>query len=208
MNTAMKIPDGSGGDSITELTMSEVYRALSRIEEIAIINAHKAPELLSCFARAFATLTDHLSVVSSHVVKATNALNKIKSIIILDRVPAVLREKGMARASNPGGSEDQRNAVLEMDVDFQRARDRLQELEAYYELLKGKQKDVENAYLGVRKIIGGDSYQGRNPNLGSSMPANYAPLPPIPGGVVQQSPRSPSTPQAQGLRANFGTVKD
>jgi len=206
--TSIQLPDGTGGINVIELPMAEVYRAVSRIDEIAIVNQHKAPELIACFARAFATLTDYIAVASGQVVKAKNALSRRTAIVLLDEVPRVLREKGLLSTRSPSGSEDQRNAVLEMDAEFIVARDRVQQLEAYYELLRGKQKDIEQAYLAVRKIIG-DSYSVRN--LGSS----YQEQRPEPRAAMIPADNErpclapvPEKPAPSGLRASFGRARE
>lgn len=171
MDTSIQLPSGDGGDQTIELQMGAVYNALSRIEEIAIVNSHKAPELCACFARAYATLTEHLARISSEVVKAKNALQLRVAVVTIDEAPRILREKGLISARSPGGSEDLRKAVLEKDVEYQQRRNRLQELEAYHELISGKQESAEQAYLAVRKLMGADiGYQGRNMRLGSSIP--------------------------------------
>lgn len=169
MNTNLSIPNGDGVGNPIELSMGSIRRAIERLEEVAIINDHKAPELISCFIKAYADLTDHISRVSSEVVKAKNAVAKRTAIVTLDESPRILREKGLISGRSPAGSEDQRRAVLEVDEEFLKTRDRLQELEAYAELLEGKRDSIERAYLAVRKIIG-ESFQFRNQRLGSSLP--------------------------------------
>ncbi len=46
----------------------------------------------------------------------------------------------------------------------------MQQLEAYQELLVGKQDSIERAYLAVRKIVGGDRFEFKSQRLGSSFP--------------------------------------
>ncbi len=213
MHTELKVPDGDGGGRFTLLPMSAIYRAEARIEEIAIINTAKAPELIVCFTRAYATLTDHLAVISTQVVKAQNTVAKRSAIVLLDEVPRILREKGVLSARSPGGSEDQRTAVLEMDPEYQVARDRLQELEAYYALVEGKQDNIERAYLAVRKIIGENSYGSRS--FGTNFPAGIVATGSdhVEVSGLIGSAGTPITPKQksdapQGVRASFGKPRD
>lgn len=134
--------------------MEPVYRAERRIDEIAITNVHKAPELSSCFLKAFSVLVDHLNVINKELVKAENAVSMAKAVVMLDRAPEILKAKGLVSSKSPSGSEDLRNAVLVLDKDYQFALDVYQELEAYYELIKTKKDTMDKAYMAVRKIMG------------------------------------------------------
>ncbi len=157
--TTFLVPLGDGTEGKVCLQMGDVYQAERRHEEIAVINSHKAPELITCFIRAYAILGDYVHQVTTQLVKAENSLAKRKAIVLLDIVPQVLKDKGLK------GSEDLRTAVLDTDPAYEQARDLVQQLEAWQELLRGKQKNIENCYLAVRKIIG-DSYNNRNQNTG------------------------------------------
>lgn len=214
MTTTLQVPAGDGGPGF-ELAMEKIYRAQQRLDEIAIVNDHKAPELISCFARAYADLTDYISRVTSEVVKAQNAVATRKATVLLDEAPRVLREKGVLSSRSPGGSEDQRQAVLDLDVVYCTLRDRLQQLEAYVALLKGKQKDIENGYLAVRKMFG-ESYSMRSSRLGSSMPPESATFHHFPEAQAAPSslPRQPAKVATEDVvstddvRAQFGKVRD
>jgi len=207
METAKIIPNGDGSAGGTLLQMTDIYRALARVDEIAIINGAKAPELIACFTRAYAALTDHLAVISTQVVKAKNAVAKRTAIVILDEVPRILREKGVLSGKNTSGSADQRQAVLDVDVEYQQVRDLLQHLEAHYKLMEGKQTDIEMMYLATRKIIGENSYGSRS--FGSNFPG-------VDEGILGPRPAERAAPivpaqkemAPQGVRASFGKVRD
>lgn len=168
MTTSIVIPKGDRLGTI-DIKMSVIYLAEQRSDEIAIVNQHRAPELIALFARAYSIATENISIISSEVTSAKNAANKRRAVVILDVVPGYLKDKGLSNARSPGGSEDQRNAVLELDEEYITLRDTMQQLEAYLELMKGKQKHLEYLYMAVRKIIG-DSMTLRN-NIGSNFPS-------------------------------------
>jgi hypothetical protein len=153
MSTFLKIPKHDRSGNI-DLNMDSIYVAERRIDEIAIANTHKAPELAACFTKAFSLLVDHLAVISKEKVKAENAVGIAKAIVVLDRAPEVLKAKGLVSAKNPAGSEDLRNSVLLLDVDYQQALETYQELEAYYQLIKNKKDTIDKAYMAVRKLMG------------------------------------------------------
>lgn len=139
------------------LAFARIYKAESRIEEVAVVNAHKAPELLACFNMAFLELKEHLVKLQLLKVDALKAANKRRSVVILDEVPRILREKGISSSRSPGGSEDQRQAILDQDEEYLKAKDRVDLLEAMEELLEGKVEGMEWAFTSVKKVLGNDN---------------------------------------------------
>lgn len=142
-------PDGTS----VALDMGEIYQAEARVKEVAIVNAHKAPELLAVFNMAFLTLNDHLRKLEMCLNEADKKARQIRSVIILDKVPEILKAKGLASARSPGGSEDQRQAVLDADADYTAARDRVELIRCMIELLKGKRQAFEMAYTSIKKLL-------------------------------------------------------
>lgn len=136
--------------------MDEVYRAEGRIKEVAYVNAHKAPELLAAFNIAYLDINDHLTKLELALNEAQKVANKRRSIVILDEVPKILALKGLASTRSPGGSEDQRNAILDQDELYLTALERVQIVKAMQSLLEGKQKAIEMAFTSVKKILGGE----------------------------------------------------
>jgi hypothetical protein len=175
------------------LAMDPIYDAERRVQEVATVNSHKAPELLSVFNTAYFTLNDHLTKLDLALVEARKAANLRRSVVILDLVPQILKQKGLSSARSPGGSEDQRKAILDADEPYLVLMDTVAQLEAMHELLDGKRKGFEWAFTSVKKIIGGepswkDNGLNRNPNLSAGSTAERV----QPGQVVT------------GARAGFG----
>jgi hypothetical protein len=148
------------------INLGSLKKAENRIQEIAIVTASKAPELLAFFNSAYLEGSRLIALLELEVNRATRSANAIKSVVILDRAPEILKAKGLATDKNPGGSADLRQAVLEGDSEYQAALEVQQHLEATLELIKGKNKGIEMAYTSVKKILGESSYETRrNPNL-------------------------------------------
>lgn len=162
MTTTLEIPSSDLNRTL-QLNMHEIYAAEGRVDEIAIVNTHKAPELMTCFIKAYNWTVEHVTNITAEAVKAENAANFRKAEIILEEVPRVLREKGITGKSN----EDYRNAVIAMDKKYIELRDRAEHIEMYKQLFKGKLQSMENAYMAVRKIFGSSMDFG-NRNLGSN----------------------------------------
>lgn len=153
----LTVPLGKGGTFT--LDMTAIQTAESRISEVAFVTPHKAPELLAVFNEVFLELTRYITKVEYEKGIAERTANKIKAVILLDRVPAILKERGLST------SADLRNAVLDLDDDYNMALDKCDQLEAMSRLLKGKLDAIEMAYNSVKKIVGENAYNMNNRNL-------------------------------------------
>lgn len=162
---AIVCPRGKGETQALALDMTNCYKAEGRIQEVAFVTPHKAPELLAVFNETFLELTRYLSQLDYELNVAERAANKVRAIILLDKVPEILKERGLATAKSPLGSEDIRTAILDTDQEYQEALERCDKIRAISKLLQGKLKAIEMAYTSVKKIIGENVYNAKNPNL-------------------------------------------
>ncbi len=154
----MIVPISSNGDEVpTKLALKRLYAVTSRIQEVATVNAHKAPELLATFNRAYCDLGEYLSMLELCWHHADRKARDIRSRIILDDVPRILAEKGLASARNPGGSADQREAILDGSAEYQKALERVQVIKCMSTFLKDKRDSLEMAFTSVKKILGNES---------------------------------------------------
>lgn len=127
--------------------MKKVLVAEARADEIAIVTPHKAPELLATFNRGYLDASNIFAGVKFEQARAEEEVAKIRANILIDKVPALLKEKGLP------SSADMRQALVDADPDYQAAKDRLAYLDAAVEYVKGKMKFLENAYTSVKKIM-------------------------------------------------------
>lgn len=185
-SSALLVPSPNG--TYTKVDLSQVYAAEGRIHEVATVNPHRAPELLATFNLAYAKLGEiEVGLIQAYNA-ADNAARRVRSIVLLDRVPQVLKDKGLSSARSPGGSEDQRNAILDMDEEYTAARERVEMIEAMRTLVANKKKSLEWAYTSVKKVLGGDPTslgQNRSFSAGADMGPSVEP------GVVVQSRQVP-----------------
>ncbi len=216
MTTKLTIPSADL-DRDLEINMSEITYAEGRFDEIAIVNTHKAPELMSCFVKAYSWCVEHVTNISAEAVKAETAANFRKAEIILEEMPGILKEKGIAGKSN----EDYRNAIIAMDKKHIALMERLNHIEMYREMFKGKLNSLDRAYMAVRKIFG-SSMDFKNPNLGSNhgpMGSNGGPFQystDARGGLVPINPQikvditydKPPSNETTSVRNGFGKPKD
>lgn len=160
------------GQDPLSIDVGSIYRAEVRINEVAFVNAQKAPELLAAFNLAFLDVCDVLLKLQLCVHKNRQAVEMRRSIVILDIAPKVLASKGLNSARSAGGSADQREAVVAADTEMNALQDNLAMAEAMLELMTNKKKSFEWAYTSVKKILGGDVNAqglGRN-NLAAGAP--------------------------------------
>jgi hypothetical protein len=173
---SLVVPSEEGKKPIL-LPLTKIYETESRIQEVATVNAHKAPELLAAFNIAYLDIRDYIVRLHLCLADAESSANTRKSIVILDIVPQVLRDKGIASARSPGGSEDQREAVLAQDAEYLKRKDRIDIIKAIIELLEGKKIGIEWAYTSVKKILGGETnWADMNKNRNLSVPAEHPPM--------------------------------
>jgi hypothetical protein len=163
----MMIPRGLPNLAPLAIQIGEIRSAESRIKEIADVTPHKAPELMACFNQAYSELTRIISGVEYEYELSLKHAREVKAVIILDKVPEILRQKGLNSSKNPGGSEDMRSAILDLDPDYKSAQERILAIKAYLTLLEGKKKSIDMAYTAVKKILGGD--QGSYRSIGNSV---------------------------------------
>lgn len=160
---ALRVVRGKPNSGIICVPLVELRRVEGRIEEIATVTPHKAPELLSTFNRAFLDLDGYIKQIELEVNIAKQFQSTVRATILLDKAEEYFKERGIK------GSADLRQALVDSDVDYQNASERVNALESAREFLKGKQKGIEMAYSSVRKIIGESIYNHRNTNLNGTV---------------------------------------
>lgn len=168
------VPNGLPGLSPLKLDLKGIFQVESRIQEIATLTIVKAPELMSVFNKAYCDLVGMIFMVQLQYELARKYSNEVKAVVLLDKVSDILKSKGLATSTRPTGSEDFRQAVLDLDPDYQVAQDKIMQLKSILMLLEGKQKSIDMAYTATKKVYG-DTSQFRHsqdtayePNRGSN----------------------------------------
>jgi hypothetical protein len=171
------VPRGDPGKASMAFDLSEVDRAEGRVAEIAALTPTKAPELMAAFNTAYIKAIKAQAAIQHELVVARRAVEKISAIVTLDRIPEVLKARGLATAKNPMGSEDIRTAILNSDPEFEAAQTRADFIACCLELVKGKAKAMEMAYTAVKKMLGEQSFNYRGPNTSSGAENPTGPRP-------------------------------
>lgn len=148
------VPRGKSNEEPLRLEISKIMEAEARIQEIADVNIHKAPELLACLTKAYSDINKVISGIEYEYELALQSAREIKGIVILDKAPGILKEKGLSGSKNPGGSADLRQAILDSDPEYKEVQGRIIKIKTHLSLLEGKKKSIDMAYTAVKKILG------------------------------------------------------
>lgn len=151
-------PTAKAGAPSIVIDLGHWARLEARIQEVATVTPVKAPELLATFNRAALDLDSLGTQLELEYQIAVREADKVRAEVLLDRVPKILAEKGLATAKNPMGSEDLRNAVLAQDRDYDAAIERAEQLKALTKLVRGKYDAFERAFRSVRTLVGEQNF--------------------------------------------------
>jgi uncharacterized protein related to proFAR isomerase len=80
------------------------------------------------------------------LVRCKSRVDKRKAIIMLDEMPSLLASKGLK------SSEDVRSSVLSLDVEYSSLHEQKDILEAIFENLKGKTRNLEHSLYSIKTI--------------------------------------------------------
>lgn len=172
------------------IDLDDIAKAEARIQDIQCVTPSKAPELLSAFTIAWRDLDKLVVILSYQHVVATNKLKAARSRVLIDEVPAILKDKGLP------SSKDVRDAIVDRHQEVQDAAETVQQIHCILELIKGKKESIGMAYSSVKRIVGEGAYNmlrnTKNPNLsgdsGTAEPGEKSPEEKSP--VVRQNTSS------------------
>ncbi len=151
-------PSGNKAGQEIPIDMGYWAQLEARINEVATVTPQKAPELMATFNRAALDLDRLANMLELEYQIALREADKIRAEVLLDRVPKILAEKGLANSRNPMGSEDLRNAVLAQDKDLDAALERSEQLKAMTKMIRGKYDAFERAFRSVRTLVGEQNF--------------------------------------------------
>ncbi len=139
---------------LSQLDTNALVYAESRLEDVATANAFKAPDLLAVFNAGYVVAAKARAIVSGQVDRKEADIQALKAVIALERAPKRLQELGLSTTRSPGGSADQRDAVIASDPDYVQAKRELSELVALAEYYRIRAWSLEKAFSAVKAIIG------------------------------------------------------
>lgn len=172
--SVLSCPAGRPEHPPLRIDLAKVLTAEGRQEEVSIVSAVKAPELLWYFNRVWRDLGDIINGLTTERRYAERAVEQRKAVIMLDIIPEMLAAKKLS------SNEANREAVISQDIEYNDLLDRLQQIEAVIEHLKLKQSSFEKSFSSVKAYLRQSSnYMSNNPNSnlssGSSKPTETQP---------------------------------
>ncbi len=146
------VPAGAPGGQPIQIDITEIISLERRKDEVASVSKAKAPELMSAMERGYSAAARLLTNITWEVKKAEDAVEKRKSIVVLEIAPQYLQARGLVTGRSPGGSEDQRTSVLATDAEYMALRENVDRLKAVQEYLRVKVKGFEMAFSAIKKV--------------------------------------------------------
>ncbi len=161
--TTVKVPGPKPGAPEIVLDLGDIMIAEQRQNEIARVTPIKAPELLSLFNGAWRDVDKFVKELTEARIQAERQLERRRASLLLYEVEEVLKKCDLS------STKDTRDAAIALDEAYIELQDRVDQITAAGEYLKGKLKSFENAFTSVKKIMGEDAYNMStrvgNPNL-------------------------------------------
>jgi hypothetical protein len=161
--TTIKVPGPKPGAPEIVLQLGDIMIAEQRQNEIARVTPIKAPELLSLFNGAWRDVDKLVKELTEARIQAERQLERRRASLLLYEVEEILKKCDL------NSTKDTRDAAIALDEAYQELQDRVDQITAAGEYLKGKLKSFENAFTSVKKIMGEDVYNMStrigNPNL-------------------------------------------
>ena len=156
---ALVLPEYKSLPSI-RMSLDSLKEAERRLIEAKDLSPATYADLEHCFGEAYRDLKRHLATVGYQILRMESELNKLKSIVILDKLPEYLKDK--PKTANTASVRD---AYIGSDPEVQVARDRLDSLKAMEIFMEGRIKVMENVcrWMKVRmQLIIRSGLSGQN----------------------------------------------
>ena len=140
------------------LDMTKIKIGENRLVESRLVNGATYSDLEYTFNEGYREARKHLTTIGYEITRAKKRIEDVKSILILDKYPAFLKENKMKDNATI------RDAFLQKDADYVAAKDRLDMLNALESLMDGKIKVFENVCRYMRKEMDIQNRSGINGN--------------------------------------------
>jgi hypothetical protein len=150
------VPTGDGTNKIA-IDLVEIVKAEQRLCDVAIVNQHTAPEMLSTFNDIWLKLNRSVTQLTYQRNVAENCHKTAQATAKLNCTDEAIKALGHSKAS-----ADLREAFVQKDAEVQKTKDRLDEISFVLETLRGKMQAFYNAYNSVKKLTDGRNLPGQH----------------------------------------------
>lgn len=172
------VPSGKGVGPPLILDIISVVQAESRLQEVAFVNMHTAPELLSTFNKCWLDLDNSVTRLIYEKACAQDTHERLRSEALLNCTDESIKQRGHSKAS-----ADLREAMVSINPTVIEAKERLNEIVAVLNYLQSKKQAFENAFTSVKRLVSGQQLPTQ-PLRDRPQPSVEAPRK-LPGGYIE-----------------------
>jgi hypothetical protein len=146
---SIEIARADGG--LIRIDLLRISRHLKQLERISLVNPHTAPSLLNALNEGWMDVNGLAQQATAELVKMRAQMKLRQAQVLVITTDAVLEKLGHSRPS-----KELRQAVVEIDPEYQRLREKADFIEVARDWLKLQADGLVNGYTAVKKIIGGN----------------------------------------------------
>jgi hypothetical protein len=144
--TTLQVPRGNKGLVPLNFDMTNVYRIVSRTEEIQRVTPASFPELITDFNMGMIELNRIIGLIEIELKEAEHTLDTVEAIAQLEKVEAFLKSKGLSSTA------DNRKAAVILDPDVQQATRTRDALTSILTYVNGLKASMERAYFSAKHV--------------------------------------------------------
>jgi len=159
---ALVVPTYIPGKALT-FDMRRIHKAEGRLHELNFVNKARAGELFHTFIEAFGDARTVLASVRAEYGRMKHKLRQIKAVLIIDKMPEIMKAKGLGTKTN----EDQREGIVSLDPEYTEALHELGRVEAVVEGMEGKVEKLKMAYYALSDMVKGPDISRRDTSGGT-----------------------------------------
>ena len=152
------VPGGALEEPPIHINVTAIVEKEQRLDDVARVNSHTAPELLSTFNRCWLNLDKLCVALSDAKNKAKQSIDQVECELTIECTDEVIRGKGHSKAS-----ADLRKAWVGANSKLIQAKTRLIEISTVLDYMRGKQQAFKNGYESVKKLINPQLPTDNNP---------------------------------------------
>lgn len=131
---------------VITVELKKTKYAESRLLDIQTTNGNNLQELITVFLCACHELNRAISIINNHLALNKHQQDIIRSTVLIQKMPFLIDQ------CKQRSSEDVRNALIELDPEYQNNKKTTIMLETCFNNLKDKRKVIEMAYFSCQKI--------------------------------------------------------
>lgn len=148
---ALVVPSIPGRLPLT-LDLRAIKKAEQRLHEVQLASRVRSGELMHLFNHASLECGKLTAKLASEEGFALRYAKTVRAQALFERLPPILKEKGLASTRSPLGAEDIRSAAVEADPEYNKALETLTDVQVAIKFLAVRKEAFDKAYWTVHKL--------------------------------------------------------